>query len=155
MIAHIGGYILKTTELYTSNGWIIWFCCCSVAKSCPVLCDSKDCSIPGSSVLHYLSEFAQIHVHWVGDANQPSHRVTPFSFCLRSFPASGSFPMSWLFPSGGQSIGASAKLLPVNIHGWFPLGLTSLISLQFKGLSRVFSSTTVQKHQFFSAQLSL
>ena len=56
MIAHIGGYILKTTELYTSHGWIIWFCCCSVTKSCPVLCDSKDCSTSVSSVLHYLSE---------------------------------------------------------------------------------------------------
>ena len=80
-----------------------------------------------------------------------------FSSCLQSFPASGSFPMSWLFASGGQSIGASASasVLPMNIQGWFPLGWTGWISLQFKGLSRVFSNSTVQKHQFFGAQLSL
>ena len=85
-----------------------------------------------------------------------SSSFIPFS-CLQSFPASGSFPMSQSFTSGGQSIGVSAPalVLPVNIQGWFPLGLTSLISLQSKGLSKVFSSTTVQKHQFFSAQLSL
>ena len=75
--------------------------------------------------------------------------VTLFSSRLRSFPASGSFPVSQLFASGGQSIGASASVLPVNIQGWFPLGWTSLISFLSKGLWRVFSSTTVQKHQFF------
>ena len=85
-----------------------------------------------------------------------SSSATPF-FCLQSFPASGSFPVSWLFASGGQSIGVSAlaSVLPVNIQGWFPLGLTGLISLQSKGLSRVFSNTTIQRHQFFSAQPSL
>ena len=83
--------------------------------------------------------------------------VIPFSSCLQSFPASGSFPMSQLFASGGQSIGASAlaSVLPMNIQDWFPLGWTGWISLQSKGLSRVFSTTTVQKHQFFSTQLSL
>ena len=80
---------------------------------------------------------------------------TPFSSCSQSFPASGSFPMSWRFSSGGQSTRASASVLPRNIQHWFPLGLTSFISLQSKGLSRVFSSTTVQKHQFFGAQHSL
>ena len=82
--------------------------------------------------------------------------VTFFSSCLQSFPAPGSFPMDCLFTSGGQSIGASASawVLPVNIQGWFPLGWTGLISLQSKGLSRVFYNTTVQKHQFFSSQLS-
>ena len=86
-----------------------------------------------------------------------SSAVTRFSSCLQSFPASGSFPMSWSFASGGQSIGASAlaSVLPMNIQGWFPLGLTGLISLHPKGFSRVFSSTIVQKHQFFSAQPSL
>ena len=81
----------------------------------------------------------------------------PFSFCLHSFPASGSFPMSWFFASGGPSIGASASalVLPMNIQGWFPLRLTGLISLLFKGLSRVLSSTTIQKHQFYGAQPSL
>ena len=82
----------------------------------------------------------------------------PFSSCLQSFPASGSFPMSQLFASGGESIGAlaSPSVLPMNEYsGWFSLGLAGLISLQSKGLSRVFSSTTAQKHQFFSSQLSL
>ena len=87
-----------------------------------------------------------------------SSSVVPLSSCLRSFPASGSFPMRQFLTSGGQSIGvsASASVLSMNIQDWFPLGLTGLISLQSKGLSRVFSKTTVQKEQFFfSAQLSL
>ena len=86
-----------------------------------------------------------------------SASVVPFSSCLQSFPASGSFQMSQYFASGGQSIGvsASASVLPVNIQDWFPLGWTGWISLLSKGLSRVFSNTTVQKHQFFCAQLSL
>ena len=81
----------------------------------------------------------------------------PFSSCLQSFPAWGSFPMSQFFASGGQSIGvsASALVLPMNIQDWFPLGWTGWISLQSKGLSRVFSNTTVQNHQFFGTQLSL
>ena len=83
--------------------------------------------------------------------------VVPFSSCLQSFPASHSFLMSQLFASGGQSIrvSSSASVLPVNTQDWFPLGWTGWISLQSKGLSRVFSNTTVQKRQFFSAQLSL
>ena len=86
-----------------------------------------------------------------------SSSVVPFSSCLQSFPASGSFPVSQLFTSGGQSIGASASasVLSMNIQDLFPLGLTSLISLQSKGLPRVFSSTTIRKHQFFSTQPSL
>ena len=83
--------------------------------------------------------------------------VVPFSSCLQSFPASGSFPKSQFFTLGGQSIrvSASASVLPLNIQDWFPLGLTGWVSLQYKGLSRVFSNTTLQKHQFFGAQLSL
>ena len=83
--------------------------------------------------------------------------VVPFSSCPQSFPASESFQMNQFFTSVGQSIGvsASASVLPMNIQDWFPLGLTALISLQSKGLSRVFSNTTFQKHQFFGAQLSL
>ena len=95
---------------------------------------------------------------WVSDAIQTiSSSVIPFSSHPQSVPASGSFPMSQFFTSGGQSIGvsASASVLPLNIQDWFPLGWTGWISLQSKGLSRVFSNTTVQKHQFFSAQLSL
>ena len=86
-----------------------------------------------------------------------SSSVVPFFSHLWSFPASGSFPMSQVFTSGGQSIGisSSASILPMNIQDWFPLGWTGWISLQSKGLSRVFSNTTVQKHQFFGAQLSL
>ena len=87
----------------------------------------------------------------------PTHLILWWPFCPQSFPASVSFPMSWLFALGGQSIGAStsALVLPMNIQGWFPLGMTNLISLLPKGLSRVFSSTTVQKHQFFGSQSSL
>ena len=81
--------------------------------------------------------------------------VVPFSSCPQSFPASRSFPMSRLFASGGQSIGASTSVFPINVQSWFPLGLTGLISLQSKGLSRVFSNTTIRKHQFFSTQPSL
>ena len=87
-----------------------------------------------------------------------SSSFVPFSSCLQSFPVSGSFSVSWLFISGGQSIGASASasVLPMNnIQGWFPLGWTGWISLQSKGLLRVFSNTTVQKHQFFSTQPSV
>ena len=85
-----------------------------------------------------------------------SSSIVPYSSCPQSLPASGSFPMSQLYAWGGQSIGvsASASVLPVNTQDWFPLGWTGWISLQSKGLSRVFSNTTVQKHQFFGAQLS-
>ena len=129
--------------------------CCLIAKSCPSLCNPMDCSMPGFIVLPYLLELTQTHVHWFDNAISSS--VIPFSSYLQSFPASGSFPMSWLFASGSQRIGVSAlaPVLPMNIQVWFPLGLTGLISFLSKGLSRVFSSTTVQKHQFFSAQLSL
>ena len=84
-----------------------------------------------------------------------SSSVIPFSSCPQSFPASGSFTMSQFFPLGGQSIGALTSVLPMNIQDWFPLGWTGWISLQSKLLSRVFSNTTVQKHQFFGTQLSL
>ena len=122
-----------------------------------------DCSTLGYPVLHHLPEFAQTHVLLKEDSLSRwyhptiSSSVIPISSCLLSFPASGSFPMSWLFASGGQSIraSASASILPMNTQDWFPLGWTGLISLQSKGLSRVFSNTTVQKHQFLSSQPSL
>ena len=138
--------ILKTISL-----------CCSFARLCLTLCKPMDCSMPGFPVLQYLPQFAQTHVHCISDAIQPSHPLVPFSSCLQSFPASGSFLMSQFFPSGDQSIGASASaaVLPVNIQDWFPWGLTGLISLLSKGLARVFFSTPVQKHQFFGTQLSL
>ena len=133
-------------------------CCCSVTKLCLTLCDPTDCRIPGFPALHHLPELAQAHVHWVWWCHPTIlSSVIPFFSCLQSFPASGSFLMSQLFASGRQSIGASASasVLPTNSKHWFPLGLTSLISLQAKGLSRVFSSITIQKHQFFSIQPSL
>ena len=135
-------------------------CChCSVGESHPTLYDPIDCSTPGFPVLHYLLEFAQIHVHWVNDAIYASisSSVTPFSSCPQSFPESEYFLMSQFLASGGQRIGASASAsaLPMNIQDWFLLGLTGLISLQSKGLSRVFSSMTVQRYQFFSTQPSL
>ena len=125
-------------------------------KSPALQADSLPSKLQGSCPSLLL--FAQTHVHWVSDAIQPSHLLAvPFSSHLQSFPASGSFQMNQFFASDGQSIGAlaSASVLPMNIQDWLPLGLTGWISLQSKGLSRVFSNTTVQKHQFFGAQLSL
>ena len=84
-----------------------------------------------------------------------SSSVIPFSSCLKFFPASRSFPVSQFFVSGAQTIGASATVFPMSIQDWFPLGWTGWISLQSKGFSRVFSNTTVQKHQFFGTQVSL
>ena len=129
----------------------------SVTQSCPTLCDPMNRSTPGLPVHHQLPEFTQAHVHRVSDANPAiSSSVVPFSSWPQSLPASGSFPMSQLLALGGQSIGlsASASVLPVNTQDWSPLGWTGWISLQSKGLSRVFSSTTVQKHQSFGPQLS-
>ena len=124
----------------------------SVAQLCPTLWDPMDCSTPGFAIHHQHLELAHTHVHQVGDAIQSSHSLSSSSPpCLQSFPASGSFSVSHFFISGGQSIGtsASASVLPMHIQEWFPWGLTGLISLLSKGLSRVFSSTTIQKHQFF------
>ena len=121
------------------------------------LCNHMNCSIPGLPVHHQLLEFTQTHVHWVGDAIQPSHPLpSPSPPAPNPSRASRSFPMSQLFSLGGQSIGvsASASVLPMNTQDWSPLGWTGWISLQSKGLSRVFSNTTVQKHQFFGTQLS-
>ena len=108
-------------------------------------------SITNSQSLLELMSSHQWHV--ITSCRHISSSVVPFSSHLQSFPASGSFQMSWFFVSGGQSIrtSASASVLPMNIQDWFPLGLTGWISLQSKGLSRVFSNTTVQKHHFFSA----
>ena len=128
---------------------------CSVAWLCPTLCDPMGCSMPGLPVLHYLPELAQTHLYWVGCHPTILSSISPFSSYPQSFPASGSFPVSWLFASGGQRTGASvsASVLPRNIQDCFPLGLTDLISLQSKGVQD--KSSTIQKHQFFSAQPSL
>ena len=121
------------------------------------LCDPMDCSMPGFSVHHQLPELAQTHVHQVGDAIQPSHPLSSSSPPALNLSQHQVFQISQLFASGGQSIGASASasVLPMNTQDWSPLEWTGWISLLFKGLSRDFSNTTVQKHQFFSAQLSL
>ena len=97
----------------------------SVAQLCPTLCN-----MPGFPVHHQLLELAQTHVHQVSNAKTVSFSVVPFSSCLQSFPASGPFPMSQFFASGGQSIGASVSVLPMNTQDWFPLGWTGWISLQ-------------------------
>ena len=128
-----------------------------VTKPHSTLCDSLDCSTPGSSVLCYLPEFAQIHVHWVDGDIKSSHPLphpSPLAFCLSQHQG--------LFQWIGSSHQA-AKVLELQLQhqsfqwlfSWFPLGLTGLISLLSKGLSRVFSNITVQKHEFFGPQLSL
>ena len=123
------------------------------------LCDPMNCSMPGLPVHHQLPKSTQTHPCPLGRWCHPtiSSSAIPFSSCPQSFPASGSFQMSQLFTSGGRSIGVSAStsVLPMNTQDWSPLGWTGWISLQSKRLSRVFSNTTVQKHQFFGAQLSL
>ena len=129
----------------------------SSRQTLPV-CNPMDCSTPGLPVHHELPGIYSNSCplsQWCYPTMSSS--VVPFSSHLQCFPASGSFPMSQFFTSGGQSIGvsASASALPMNIQDWLPLGWTDWISLLSKGLSRVFSNTTLQKHQFFSAQLSL
>ena len=158
---------------------------CSVAKLYPTLSNPLGCSTRGFPILRYLLVVESLSHVWLFVTPWPAtHQaslssptpeacanpcplsrwchptiwssVIPFSH-LQSFPASGSFPVSQFFTSGGQSIGASASVsvLPMSIQDWFPLGLTGWISLQSKGLSRVFSNTTVQKYQFLGAQPSL
>ena len=127
----------------------------SVAESRPTICGPMNCSTPGFSVHHQLLELTQIHVYWVGDAIQPSHPL--------SSPSPPTLNLSQhqsLFQWVGSSyqvakVFTSTSVLPKNIQDWFPLGLTDWISLLSKGHSRIFSNTTVQKHQFFGTQLSL
>ena len=121
------------------------------------LCNSMNRSTPSLPVHHQLPEFTQTHVHRVSDAIQPSHPLlSPSPPAPQSLPASESFPMSQLFAWGGQSTGVSAlaSFLPKKSQGWSPSEWTGCISLKSKGLSKVFSNTTVQKHQFFGAQAS-
>ena len=127
--------------------------CCSLIKSCPTLCETVDLSMQAClSFTISWSFFKFMFISWWCHPTI-SASVASFSSCPPSFPASESFPMSQFFASGGQSIGASALVL-MNIRGWFPLGLTHLISLLSKGLSKFLSSTTIWKHQF-TAQPSL
>ena len=132
-------------------------CCCSVTKLCLTLYDPMAAAhqVP----LSYMISQSLLKFLSIESVMLSNHLILCYPlFLLPSiFPASGSSPMSWLFSLGGQSVGASASasVLLMNIQGWFPSGLTGLISLQCKGLSRVFSNTTVQKHQFSDAQPSL
>ena len=134
---------LESNQEYL-RGMAAGSCCgCSVVKSCTSLCDPVDCNTPGSSLLHYLLEMS------IKSVMLSKHLIvcSLVSSCHQSFPKSRSFPLSQLYTSCGQRIGASTSpsVLPMNIQGWFSLGLTDLISLQSKGLSRVFSNTTVFK----------
>ena len=125
----------------------------SVSQSSPTLCDSVDCSMPGFSVHHQLLELTQTHAYWVGDAMQPSHPLSspsPSAFNLSRHQGLFKWVLHIRWPKYLSFSISSSK----NIQEWFPLGWTGWISLLSKGLSRVFSSTTVQKHQFLGAQLS-
>ena len=126
--------------------------------SCVQLCDTMGCSTPGFPVLHYLLELAQTHVHQVSDVIQPSHPLlSPSLLTFNLSQHEGIF--QWVSSSHQVAkilvVLASSSVLPMNIQDWSPLGWTGWISLQSKGLSRVFFNTTFQKHQFFGAQLSL
>ena len=140
--------------------WALWLFSSvqfsSVTQWCPTLCDPMNCSTPGLPVYHQLPEFTQTHVHRVGDAIQPSHPLSSPSPPAPNPSQHQSFLISQLFAWGGQSTGVSAlaSFLPKNTQNWSPSGWTGWISLQPKGLSRVFSNTTVQKHQFFGTQPS-
>ena len=135
---------------------LLYIHCCSVAQSCLTLCNPMDCSLPAFLVLHCLLEFVQTHVHWVSDAIQPPHSLSsasPPAFnlfqhqgLLNELALDISWPEYWSF---------SFSISPHNIQGWFPLGLMGLIFMLSKGLSRVFSSTTVRKYQLLGAQTSL
>ena len=128
----------------------------SVAQSCPTLCDPMNCSTPGLPVYHQLPEFTQAHIHRVGDAIQPSYPLSSPSPPAPN-PSQHQSLFQWVnFTWGGQNIGVSAlaPFLPKKSQSWSPSEWTGWISLQSKGLSRVFSNTSLQKHQFFDAQLS-
>ena len=126
----------------------------SVAQSCPTPCNPMNHSMPGLPIYHQLPEIIQTHAHWVSEAIQPSHPLSsPSPPALSLSQHQGLF--QWVSSSHQVAkVSAATSVLPVNIQDWSPLRWTSWISLQSKGLSRVFSNTPVQKHQFFHAQLS-
>ena len=146
-------FILKILGSCTGNSlnqWAFSPClsihCYTVAKYCQALCSLLDYSIPGFPGLWYL--LILLNSCPLCECCHLTISSSAAPFCLQSFPASGSFPMSQCFASGGQSIEASASLLPINIQDWFALGLTGLISMLSKGLYRVCSGTTTWKHEF-------
>ena len=125
----------------------------SVPQSYPTLCDPMNCSMPGLPVHHHLPGATQAHVHWVGDAIQPFYVLSsPSPPVLNLSQYQGLF--KWVSSSHQGGVSPSTLVLPMNTQDWSPLGWTGWISLRSEGLSRVFSSTTVQKHQFFGTQLS-
>ena len=148
-----GPFQLKTDKTTRLAYWLLT-ACCSVSQSCPTLCGTRDCSVsmglpcplPSPTACSNSCPLSQ----WCHPAISSS--IVPFSSCLHSFPASGSFPVSQFFASGDQSTGVSAlaSVLPMNIQDWFLLGMTGLISLQSSGLSRVFSNITGQKSSMLS-----
>ena len=153
-------YVKHNQDLHFSriSPALVSFCCCSVAQLCPTLCDLMDCSTPGFPVLHHLPELAQTHVHWVGDGIQPSHPL--------SSPSPPAFNLSqhqgffqWVSTSHQVAKVLQLRLQPKSFQCIFRIDLLSnwlgLISLQSKGLSRIFSNTTVQKHQILRSQPSL
>ena len=131
--------------------------CCSVAQSCPTLCNSMDFSTPGFPVLHYLPEFAQAHAYWVSDVIQSSNPLSPPSPPALNLSqhhdlfqwVDTSYQVAKVLKLSNEYSVFPISVFPMNIQGWFPLGVTGLICLLSKGLSTVFSSITVQKHQFF------
>ena len=150
----IGSHFARTLhhDLFISSGPTPFS---SVSHSCPTLCDPMNRSTPGLPVCHQLPESIQTHVHWVSDAIQPSYPLSsPSPPALNLSQHQGLF--KWVSSSHQVAkVSAWASVLPMNTQDWSPLGWTGWISLQSKGPSRVFSDTTVQKHKFFSAQLSL
>ena len=147
-------YLLEFAQTHVH--WVSSVQFSSAAQSCPTLCNPMNRSMPGFPVHYQLPKSTQTHVNLVDDAIQPSHPVIPFSSRPQSFPASGSFPMSQLFSSGGQSIGVSAltSVPPMNTQDWSPLGWIGWISLQSKGLSRVFSNTTLSQWYYLTISSS-
>ena len=138
------GFWSPLWQLYCRSSTSCGCCCCfPVTWSCLTFCVSMVCSTPGFPVLHHLPELIQTHVHWAGDTIQPSHPLLSSSFLPSIFPIIRVFSN---LASGGPCIEASTSVLPMNIQDWFPLGLTGLIFLQAKGLSGVFSNTTIQKY---------
>ena len=154
LLSKIVLYVTRKKIFPTRDILVFYICCCSVAQSCLTLCDPMDSSTPDFPVFHYY-EFAQTHVHWVGDAIQPPHPLSsPSPPALKLSQHQGLFQwVNFLHQvTKVLEFQLPASFLPMNIQGWFPLGLIGLISLLSKRLSRVFSSTTIWKHQFSGAQ---
>ena len=149
-------FLLQILEeiLSTFHHWV-WHCCCKVMSASLQPHELQHTRLPYPLLSPWVCSNSYPLSRWCHPTISSS--VTSFFSCPQSFPASRFFPMSWPLTSGGQSsrLLASASVLPMNVQGWFPLGLTGLISLQSKRLTRVFSSITIWKHQFFSAQSSL